>query len=65
MDSATTIETLAEDEEYATRPRDQRQQRRRVRLDEGPEESMTTTKTSGEEDNHKDYSNDNRGVGRG
>ena len=46
------------------RPRDWRQLRRQQGLANGPEES-TTTEALAEEDDHKDYSKENRGVGRG
>ena len=59
------IEALAEDKEYTTRPKDQRQRRSWCGLDYGPKESMEMTKASAEEDDHKDYNNDNGGVGGG
>ena len=59
-----TTEASEEDEEYATRPRDWRQQQRRRGIGDGPKESKTTTEASEEEDEHKDYKNDNGCVGR-
>ena len=59
------IEASSEDEEYTTRPKDWRQQRRQRWLDDGPKEYTTTTEASAEEDKHKDYKNDNGGVGGG
>ena len=47
------------------RPSDQREQRRRRGVDDGPEEYTKTVEASEEEDGHKDYNNDNRGVGGG
>ena len=59
------MEASEEDKEYATRPRDQRQQLRRQGIDNGPKEYTTTTEASTEEDDHKDYNNNNGGVGGG
>ena len=64
-DSVTTTEALAEDEEYMTRPRDRRQQRRRQGIDNGPEESTTMTEASAEEYEHEDFNKNNGGVGGG
>ena len=58
------MEALAEGEEYMTRPRDWRQQRRRQGLGDGTKEYMTTTEASAEEYEHKEFNNDNGGVGR-
>ena len=58
-------EASAEEKEYAVYLRDRIQQHRRQELDNGPEESMTTTEASEEEDEHKDYNNDNGCVGGG
>ena len=60
--STTTMEASAKDEEYMTRPRDWRQQRRWRGLNNGPKESTTTTEASAEEYEHKDFNNNNRGV---
>ena len=59
------MEVSAEDEEYATRPMDWIQWRRRRGLDDKPEESATTTEASEEEDEHGDYNNGNGCVGGG
>ena len=48
-----------------TRPRDQRKQLRRRGLDDRPEKSAATMEVFAEEDEHKDYNNNNRGVGVG
>ena len=64
-DSAKKTEASAKDEGYTTHPRDQRQQRRRQGIDNGPKESMTMTEASEEEDKHEDYNNDNECVGGG
>ena len=56
-------EVSEEDEEYATRLRDWRQQRRRQELDNRPDKSTTTTYASAEEYENRDYNNYNGGVG--
>ena len=47
------------------RPRDRRQQQRQCGIDGGPEEYTTTTEALAKEDEHKDFNNYNKGVGRG
>ena len=58
-------EASEEDEEYATRPRDQRQRRRRRGLDDWTEESTTMADASKEEDEHEDYNKYNICFGGG
>ena len=60
-----TTEGSTENEEYVTRPRDRRQQRRRKGIDDGSKESTTTIEATEEEYELKDYINDNGCVGRG
>ena len=60
-----TVGVSEEDEEYTTRPMDWRQLKRRRGVDDTNEESTMTIEVSTEEDDHKDYYNNNRGVGRG
>ena len=52
-------EASSEDEGYVTRPRDWRQIRRQKGIDNGPNESTTTTEVPKKEYKHKDYKNDN------
>ena len=58
-------EASSEDEGYVKRTRDQRQRWRRRGLDEGPEESTTTTEALEEEYEHEEYNNENGCDGGG
>ena len=64
-ESATMTDTSAENREYRTCLRDRIQQWRRWGIDDRPEESMTTTEASVEEDEHKYYNNENGSVDGG
>ena len=64
-DLATKKEASAGDEEYMTRPRDLRQERRRQGINDRPEGSTMKTEASAEEDEHEDFNNNNGGVGEG
>ena len=63
MDSETTMEVSADDEEKTTRMRDWRQRQRRQGIDNRPKGSMRMMEASEEEDDHEDYNNDNGGIG--
>ena len=62
MDSATTVEALAEEEEDTMRHKDQRQRWMQRRIEDVPEESSMTMEALAEEDDHKDYNNNKNGV---
>ena len=53
-ESAMTTEASAEYEEYATRPRNWRQRRRRRGIDDRPKEYTMATEALEEEDEHED-----------